>query len=185
MNLNNNEKFVLKALIDNPQISNMSIAKQMGLSSAGIGKIRDKLEKKGIIKEYDIQLDNNAIELKTFVIMHIRITPKGWKYGGGIGIQDYIKSNPNVISIFRVPGRRLTHILFCAFRNIQEVDMFLHAIQSQLSDYIDVVESFVFSNESIMKNSYKELLTKIIDEGDDNRRMPEPVLFGSIVGEEE
>lgn len=182
---NANEMLVLKEIIKNPKVTNMAIAKKLGLSSAGIGKIRDKLEKKGIIKNYDIKLNYTTVNLNTFGILHIRVTTKGWKYSGGMGIQDYIASNPNVVAIYRIPGRQLTHILLCAFRNIKEVDMFLHAIQSQLSDYVEVVESFVFSSDSIIKDSFKDLITKIINEGDDNKRMPEPILFGEIVGEDE
>jgi DNA-binding Lrp family transcriptional regulator len=176
---------VLKLIIENPKVSNMAIAKKLGLSSAGIGKIREKLEKKGIIKGYNVNLNHSSIDLNTLAILHIRVTTKGWKYSGGMGIQDYIALNPNVVAIYRVPGRKLTHILLCAFRNIKEVDMFLHAIQSQLSDYIDVVESFVFSSDSIIKNSFKDLMIKIINEGEDGKRMPEPILFGRIMGEEE
>lgn len=183
--LNSNDILVLKMIIENPKISNMAIAKELGLSSAGIGKIRDRLEKKGIIKGYDVRLNHSSIDLNTFGILHIRVTTKGWKYSGGMGIQDFIALNPNVVAIYRVPGRRLTHVLICAFRNIKEVDMFLHAIQSQLSDYVEVVESFVFSSESVIKNSFKDLMIKIIKEGEDDKRMPEPILFGSIMGEEE
>ena len=64
------------------------------------------------------------------------------------------------------------------------MDAFLHVIQAQLSDYIEVVESFVFSGVSIIKDSYKDLILKMIDEGDE-KRMPEPILFGSIMGEDE
>jgi len=176
---------VLMEIIENPKISNMAIAKKLGLSSAGIGKIRDKLERKGIIKGYDVKLDHSSIELNTLAILHIRVTTKGWKYSGGIGVQDFIASNPNVVSIYRVPGRQLTHIMLCAFRNIKEVDMFLHAIQSQLSDYVEVVESYVFSSDSIIKDSFRDLMIKIIKEGKDNKRMPEPILFGQIMGEDE
>lgn len=182
---NSNEMLVLKLIIENPKISNMAISKKLGLSSAGIGKIRNKLEKKGIIRGYDVKLDHGAIELNTLAILHIRITTKGWKYSGGMGIQDYVALNPNVVSLYRVPGRQLTHILLCAFRNIKEVDMFLHAIQSQLSDYVEVVESFVFSSDSIIKDSFRDLMIKIINEGDDGKRMPEPILFGKIMGEDE
>ena len=89
-----------------------------------------------------------------------------------------------MVGVYRVPGRFVTHVLLCAFRNIKEMDTFMHVIQAQLSDYIEVVESFAFSGDSIIKNSFTDLMLKIIDEGDE-KRMPEPVLFGVIMGEEE
>lgn len=184
MSFNNNEMLVLKAIVENPRISNKAIAKQLGLSSAGIGKIRNKLEKKGIIKSYNVSVDTNAAGLEAFGIVHIRVTAMGWKYKGSTGVQSFIVSNPNVVGVYRVPGRFVTHILLCAFRSIKEMDTFLHVIQAQLSDYIEVVESFAFSGDSIIKNSFTDLMLKIIDEGDE-KRMPEPVLFGMIVGDED
>jgi DNA-binding Lrp family transcriptional regulator len=185
MLLNKNEMQVLKAIIENPKKTNMAISKELGLSSAGIGKIRDKLENKGIIEDYNLSLNYSSLNLNTFGILHIRITTEGWKYKGGMGIQDIIKSNPNIVVMYRIPGRQLTHILLCAFRNIQEVDKFINTIQSQLSNYVEILESFVFSSDSIIKNSFKDLIIKIINEGEEDKRMPEPVLFGSIIGEKE
>jgi DNA-binding Lrp family transcriptional regulator len=184
MEINDNEMAVLRAIVENPRISNKAIAKSLGLSSAGIGKIRNKLEEKGIIDNYKVQVDFNAAGLEAFGIIHIRVTAKGWKYKGSTGVQAYIISNPNVVGVYRVPGRQITHILLCAFRSIKEMDAFLHIIQAQLAEYIEVVESYMFSGVSIIKDSFKDLILKIIDEGKE-KRMPEPVLFGSIMGEEE
>ena len=72
--------------------------------------------------------------------------------------------------------------MVCGFRNTRELDRYLNVIQSQLSDYLEIVESYVFSYDNIIKDSYSDLLLKIIEEGDD-KRMPEPILFGKIIGE--
>lgn len=182
--MNKNENFVLKKIIENPKTSNMTIAKELGITSAGVGKIRNKLERQGVIQSYGVQLNYSTLGLETFGILHIKVTAEGWKYRGGLGIQDFIASNPNVVAVYRIPGRQVTHILLCAFRNIKEFDTFLHVIQAQLSDYIEIVESHVFSTNSIIKNSFTDLMIKIIEEGDD-KRMPEPVLFGRIMGDNE
>jgi DNA-binding Lrp family transcriptional regulator len=184
MNPETNLMNVLKAIIDDPRISNVNIARKLGITSAAVGKIRTKLEKKGIIKGYDVNVQYDTLGVSTFVVLHIRITTIGWKYKGNMGVQDIIASNPNTISVYRVPGREITHILICGFRNNKELDRFLNVIQSQLSDYIEIVESYVFSHDNIIKNSYTDLLLKVIDEGKD-MRMPEPILFGRIMGEEE
>lgn len=175
---------VLKAIIDEPKVSNMDIARKLDITSAAVGKIRDKLENNGIIKGYGVNIQYDNLGLNTFVVLHIRVTSIGWKYKGNMGVQDLIASNPNTVMVYRVPGREITHILVCGFRNTKELDKFLNAIQSQLSDYIEIVESYVFSYDNIIKDSFSDLLIKIIDEGDE-KRMPEPILFGRILGEEE
>lgn len=183
MGSKNNMMNVLKSIIREPSVSNISIANELDLSCTGIGKIREKLEQQGIITGYDVKVDFESLGLTTFCIIHIKVTKEGWNYQGNMGVQDYISSNPNIISVYRVPGRDITHILFCIFRNIKELDRFVHAIQSQLSDYVQLTDTFVFSHDSIVKNSYTDLLIKIIDEIRD-KRMPEPVLFGRILGED-
>jgi Lrp/AsnC family leucine-responsive transcriptional regulator len=184
MNPHKNMMKVLKAIIGEPKVSNMEISRNLGITSAAVGKIRDKLEKKGIIKGYDVDLHYDSLGISTFVVLHVRVTTVGWKYKGNMGIQDIIASNPNTIAVYRVPGREITHILICGFRNTKELDRFLNVIQSQLSDYLEIVESFVFSHDNIIKNSPDDLFMKIIDEGED-KRMPEPILFGRIMGEKE
>ncbi len=178
-----NESRVLKEIIKEPRCPNMTIARRLDLSSAGVGKIRDKLGKRGLIQGYRADINLEALGLNSFAILHIRVTPAGWKYNGGRGVEEYIVSNPNIVSVYRVPGGEVTHILFCVFRNLTEIDSFLHVIQAQLSDYLEVVESYLFSHDSILKDTYNDLLLKIVDEVDEER-MPEPLLFGHIVGED-
>lgn len=175
---------VLKAVIEEPTSSNTAIAKKIGITSAAVGKIKNKLEKDGLIKGYDVNIHYDALGVSTFVFLHVRITTDGWKYNGNMGIQDLISSNPNTMAVYRVPGREITHILLCGFRNTKELDRFLNVIQSQLSDYMEIVESYVFSCDNIIKQSFKDLLLQIIKEGEE-KRMPEPILFGRIMGEDE
>ncbi len=183
MGSKNNMMNVLKAIITEPSVSNISIANELGLSCTGIGKIREKLETRGIIEGYDVKVNLESLGLTTFCLIHIKVTKEGWNYQGHLGVQDYITSNPNIVSVYRVPGRDITHILFCVFRNIKELDRFIHAIQAQLSDYVQLTDTYVFSHDSIVKDSRTDLLVKIIDEVED-RRMPEPVLFGKIMGDD-
>ncbi len=83
MNPHKNMMKVLKAIIDEPKVSNMEISRNLGITSAAVGKIRDKLEKKGIIKGYDVDLHYDALGISTFVVLHIRVTTVGWKYKPG------------------------------------------------------------------------------------------------------
>ena len=184
MSIRDNMMNVLKAIIENPTNTNMSIANKLGLSCTGVGKIRDKLETSGIIKGYSASIDFDAIGLNTFGLIHLKVTKEGWQYKGHKGVEDYIVSNPNIYGVYRIPGRDITHIIFCTFRNFMEMDKFIHAIQTQLADYIEIVDTYVFSAHSIIKESRTMLMSKMIDEMEE-QRMPEPVLFGTIMGEDE
>jgi len=179
-----NMRKVLSALIEDPTITNITIANRLGLSSTGIGKIRDRLETNGIIKGYNAQIQYEMLGLNAFGILHVKVTSKGWNYKGHKGIQEIITSNPNIVGAYRVPGRDITHILLCVFRNLIELDRFIHVTQSQLSDYIKIVDRYIFSSEGIIKESYTDLFLKIVNELDEER-MAEPILFGKIMGEEE
>ncbi len=53
MNPQKNMMKVLKAIIDEPKVSNMDIARKLDITSAAVGKIRDKLEKRA--EQYGIE----------------------------------------------------------------------------------------------------------------------------------
>jgi DNA-binding Lrp family transcriptional regulator len=178
----NNEDAVLLAIVENPLVSDSTIAKKLGLSSAGVGKIRRKIERNGLIEGYEARVNYGEVGLHTFAIIHVKVTNVGWKYRGRLGVQDLLVANQNIVRAYRIPGRDVTHILCCAFRNLTELDKFIKVIQAQLSDYIEVVQTYVFSSEGILKDRPKDLLLKLISEGDE-WRMPEPLLFGEITGD--
>jgi len=182
MALSENERKVLQELVKDSSTPNIHIAKKLELTPAAIGKIRRKLENQGIIYGYTARLDFEKIGLHAFGVILAKLTVEGWNYKGGIGIQEEIAANPNIISIYRVPEGSITHILVCAFRNIQELDKYLHVLQSQFSPYMEIVKTYTLSNRSIIKDAWGEVLDRILEEWD-APRMPEPVLFGKMIGD--
>lgn len=179
----NRDSSVLYSIVADPKVTNSAIAADIGLSAAGVGKIRTRLETSGMIRGYAVDVDPHKLGLGTFTILHLRVTDRGWRYRNGLGIQHHIAANPNLIRVYRVSGRDVTHIALGVFRNLEELDRFLHVIRAQLSDYLEVLESFVFSSEGIIKDSMRDLALKVIEEGEDVR-MPEPTLFGWVLGED-
>ncbi len=177
-----NDSRVLRAIISDPKVSDRMIAKKLNLSAAGVGKIRKKLESRGTISGYETRISPSEMNLNAFAILHVQVTNEGWKYHGRIGIKDKLAQNPNVVGMYRVPGRDVNYVLICAFRDLNELDRFLAVEQSSHTDYLRIVESFVFSSEGIVKDSYKDLLLKLLDEGADTR-YPEPIYFGEVAGE--
>ncbi len=177
-----NSDSVLKLLIQDPRATDLQIAKDLGLSAAGVGKIRDKLERSGKIRGYSLLLDKGSMGFNTFGILHLRVTSDGWNYKSGTAIRDFFDKNPNITTAYRIPGQHITHIIICIFRNLKELDRFINTIQAQMAEYIEVVDSFVFSSDSVIKDDLGELAVKNIEEGNE-MRMPEPYLFGKIMGD--
>ena len=184
MNLTKHEKGVIVCLLENSRKADREIAEQLGITSQAVGKIRKKLEKNGVIKGYGVKLNYDALGIKAFAIILAKLTPEGWNYKGGIGVQEKISANPNIINIYRVPEGQITHIFFCAFRNIEELDKYMHILQSQYSDYLTINKTYVLSNSSIIKDSIEGIVEKMLNEYE-RERMPEPILFGKMIGEDE
>jgi DNA-binding Lrp family transcriptional regulator len=78
MNLSENEQEVLKKLLLNARSSDSVIAKELGISSVAIAKIRKKLEVKGYVLGYSAKLDFKKIGLNYFALFYVKLTPLGY-----------------------------------------------------------------------------------------------------------
>ncbi len=66
--LTQNEKKVLKLLLDNAKLSDTSIGNELNISSQAVGRIRRKLEEE-IIKKYSVELDLGKLGLKSLSLI--------------------------------------------------------------------------------------------------------------------
>ena len=82
---------------------------------------------------------------------------------------------PNVIALFTIPHTTVTHILHYAFRGITEYDNYFRTLKEKLAGLMEIKESYVFSNESFIKNSPKDLFSKILYEMRGEKIMPTPL----------
>jgi DNA-binding Lrp family transcriptional regulator len=57
MKLTNNEKQLLKMLIDNADTTNRQIADKLNITTQGVGKLKKNLESKGLLKKKHFQLN--------------------------------------------------------------------------------------------------------------------------------
>src|SRR3989344_9060514 len=107
MNLNlpkltENDKVVLKQILDSKKIADSDIAKTMNLSPQAIFKIRSKLENCGIIKGYMPIIDFKKIGINVMTILIIRLTSKIWSKFSDDQISDRISKAPHIIEAYRV-----------------------------------------------------------------------------------
>lgn len=164
--LTGNEKRTLKMLLENGRSTDTEIAKKLRITKQAVGKIRKKLEDAGVIRGYNTDLDYGKLGINTFAIAILKFSPKSWEDMGELGIEQKIKELPNMINIYRIPEGNTTHIVLCGFRNLTEMDRYFHAIKTvpSFNNYINIEKIYIFSNQSLLKDSSSSLFKKVIDE---------------------
>jgi len=174
MKLTKNEQKTLELILGNAKIKNREIAERLGLTSQAIGKIRGNLRKKNILKGYEAILDYENMGIRLFALSLVKIMPKAFRKYNKDEINKIIQP-PNVIALFTVPQTTITHIILYAFRNIAEYDNYFRTLQERLAGLMEVKESYVFSNNSYIKNSPRELFFKVLSEMGKEKIMPTPL----------
>ena len=121
-----NEREILKMLLDNGRITDMEISEQLSISPQAIGKIRRKLEDKGIIKGYRCVLDFDKIGLHTFALTHVNFSPKVYSDFGGIDFFDKLSKNLRFLFCFIPSDSEVSIICLFGFRNMTEMDNYFN-----------------------------------------------------------
>jgi len=160
--LTKNEKLVLKHLIEDAAQSNTEIAEKLGISTQMIGRIKKKLSEEGFISKYSIDLNFEKMGLNVFSISLFKITKEAWQNLGDEGVKKRILSSPHIVQAFRVSGSDVTHILMHSFRTLSDMENYFMALEENPEAGFEIKGHFTFSSKGLLKNSYKELMEKII-----------------------
>jgi len=161
LKLTRNDKRVLKFLIENARVSDVDIAKKLNITPQAVGKIRKKLEEDGIVKGYSTTVDYEKLGIRVFAIVLFKFNPQ-YKLREE-DIEERIRG-PHIIDYYRLPEGDVTHILIYGFRSLDELDNYFHALQIERGHISEIKKVYILSVKSLMKNSPKELLLKVIDE---------------------
>jgi DNA-binding Lrp family transcriptional regulator len=164
MQLTRNDKRVLKFLIESGRASDVDMAKKLSITSQAVGKIRKKLESEGFIKGYSTDVDYEKLGVKVFAVVLFKYMPEVWKsIKSDEDVKERIKG-PHIIDYYRVPEGDVTHIVVYGFRSLDELDNYFHVLQTERGHISEIRKMYVFSSKSMIKQSPKELLLKVIDE---------------------
>lgn len=77
--LNDNTLRVLRALVKNARTSDNEISREIGISQVAVSKIRNKLEKKDVIKGYTVLMNFNMLDYKFGTIFLLLWNSNYWK----------------------------------------------------------------------------------------------------------
>ncbi|MFQ5715398.1 MAG: winged helix-turn-helix transcriptional regulator [Candidatus Scalinduaceae bacterium] len=162
MKLTKNEIFALRLLVEDPLITNKDIAKKLKITSQGVGRIRKQINDKGIIKNQELSLDYEKLDINIHAIALIKILPSVFKKFKNNKLDKVLKPI-NVIRSYAIPETDITNIIIYAFRNIKEYDTYFRSILKEFGDYVEIKHTFVLSSGSIIKSSSKDMFLDVLD----------------------
>jgi Lrp/AsnC family transcriptional regulator, leucine-responsive regulatory protein len=169
--LSKNERNVLMQLAENSRKTDIDIAKELGITSQAVGKIRRKLENNEVIKSYDLNVDLEKVGINIISIAMIKLLRPAWNKG-----IEYLKEreedSAHVISAYMVTKADFSMIVIYGFKNIVENEQYFTELQMK-HDEIELTDTYTFSTSSVLKQSFKELIKSVL-KGPDQQVKPLP-----------
>jgi len=161
--LTDNDRKVLKRILNANRIADSDIAKSMNLSPQAIFKIREKLENCGIIQGYMPIIDYKKIGINVMTLMVVRISSKMWNSFSDDQISEKISKAPYVVDAYRVADENASHVLLLAFRDTAQKEKYISEIQTKFAEEVHINRIYTFSVDKIISHSPLGLLHEIID----------------------
>ena len=158
--LTNNEKKVLKALVDDAKLSDTTISKKINISSQAVGRIRERLEE-DIIKGYSLNLDSKILGMNIFAI--IKMAFRDLENKDIIEIENEIIKVPEVLLFVKTMVGE--HVIIAGFKDIEGLERFSNEKKKNCEYFNNCVikEIIPLPLNCILKTSYKDLYNKLID----------------------
>ena len=160
--LSMNEKEILKFLIKDCKISCNKIASELGDSSitvSAINKIRKRLQEKGVIKNYSILLDYEKLGINIFSFIFVNKKKEFWDFKDGFS--KWASDSPNVIGCYKLNQNSL-NVLFCGFRNLDELENYCSALESQNNGLLGIDKIYITSPKGIIKDFPSDLFDMVL-----------------------
>ena len=149
--LTENDKEVLRQIIEHAKIPDSKIAEDIGISPQAVFKIRSKLEDLGIIQGYTPIIDFKKIGIHILMLVIIRIKPEIWDYYSDELVSERISKIPYIIAAYRVADARASHILLFGFRDTVQKEHYIYQMQTKYANEIEIKEVYTFSSDKIIK----------------------------------
>lgn len=140
---------LLSELVKNSHRSDRELAKVLGSSQPTITRIRKRLEKEEIIRDYTMipDLAKLGIELVafTFAAWHPEMEKR---YSGTERIEKakrFVSNHPNVIFASSGHGLGMERVILTVHKNYSDYDKFMNEAESQYAGLLSRLESFTLS----------------------------------------
>jgi Lrp/AsnC family leucine-responsive transcriptional regulator len=151
--LQHNEKRVLQRLAKNARTSDSAIAKEIGISTQAVGKIRRKLEHEEVIKEYHLRLDHNAVGLGIVSVAMVQLPPAIIENEDAFRAQ--IIAEPHVIDCYRLMHGNAHLLMVFAFSDLGEKEQYVKAFLHKYPS-INIISMQTNTWDIVWKNTKKD-----------------------------
>jgi len=164
LKLNQNEKEVLKLLIDDGRGSDTEIAEKLKISAQAVGNIRKRLEERGIIKGYCVDVDFKKLGIKAFAMIHFELLSDFWDKHNLEDIKELLYELPQMIFAARILDAHHNLVILEGFRNQEELEKQINSSCILNRRIAKIKQIDTFSVDSILKFNKKDLLKHVLDE---------------------
>ena len=132
------EKKIMNILLENSRLSYREIAKKAKVSVVTVMNRVKELEKRGIIKQYMVELDYEKLGYDVQAIIEIRISK-----GKLFEVEKKIAKHPNVFAVYDTTGH-FDAVMVTKFKSRRSLDSFLKKIQAY--DFVERTETKLILN---------------------------------------
>ncbi len=164
MNLSENEQEVLKKLLLNARSSDSVIAKELGISSVAIAKIRKKLEVKGYVLGYSAKLDFKKIGLNYFALFYVKLTPLGYNLMNKLNFEKIKNLCQRAVLFLKIHDAKNDFLAIVGFKSREETYDYVEKIKALADKYYSISDMMIFPVEDIIKLDCCDVLASIIDQ---------------------
>lgn len=142
MKIDKTDEQIINELISNAKMPLRELASKLKVSFVTVMNRIKKLEKEGVIKEYNAKINHEKLGLGVHVLIEIRIAK-----GKLFELEKKIARNPSVYAVYDTTGEYDATIL-AKFKSTRVMDSFLKNLQT-----FDFVEK---TNTKLVLNTIKE-----------------------------
>jgi Lrp/AsnC family transcriptional regulator, leucine-responsive regulatory protein len=126
---------ILRALLENPRISNADIARAVGMSGPSVRERVQRLEESGLIRGFRLDLDPKLLGYPVGIMVRIRPAP-----GQLQKVIELVQSTPRVVECHRITGEDC-FIMRLQLESIDALDNVLDAFLAHGQTTTSIIQS--------------------------------------------
>jgi len=136
---------LLRRLLANSKRSDRELAKRLDVSQPTISRIRSRLEKKGLIKDYTITPDFTQMGFEILALTFVKMRAEILSPEVMDGAKKYAEKWPNVIFASSGEGLGMTGVIISFHKDYTEYHSRLNRLRVDWKEFTEDIRSFIIS----------------------------------------